>query len=300
MTVDEMIAKKKEYGFSYEYIALKSGVPVSTVQKVLARKTHAPRYATLAALNKAFQHVGDDSSSKDITHLQEETPPEEMASPAPDHSLYSTEKKTGLIRESAAPYYAVSGTSALGRSDPAGKTMEDYLALPEGTRVELVDGEFYDLASPTSIHQILCTGLWYDFAAFIDSNGGDCVPLVAPMDVQLDCDDRTMVQPDVLVVCDRNKITKERIVGAPDLVVEILSPSTWYHDAIRKLLKYKKAGVREYWIVMPHNQQVLAYWFQESDLPVEYSFKDTVPVHIWEGRCKVDFKKLYDRISFLL
>ena len=79
--------------------------------------------------------------------------------------------------------------------------------------------------------------------------GNKCVPFVAPTDVQLDCDDKTMVQPDVLVVCDRSKITKERIVGAPDLVMEVISPSRVTVDIFIKVQKYKNAGVREYWLV---------------------------------------------------
>ena len=138
------------------------------------------------------------------------------------------------------------------------------------------------------------------FANYIDANNGTCIPFVAPFDVQLDCDEKTMVQPDLLIVCDRNKITKERLVGAPDLVVEILSPSSWYHDTTRKLLKYKKAGVREYWIVMPHCQKVLVYDFAKSDLPVEYSFEDEVPVGIWDEKCRVDFRKIQEKIQFLL
>ncbi len=278
MTIDEMIAIKKKYGYSYEYISLKSGVPASTVQKVLTKKTPSPRYQTLAALSNAFQY----------TEL------------SPGQYSSHKEEKAALIRDHSASYYAVSGTSTLRRKSNTAKTITDYLALPEGSRTELIDGEFYDLASPGSLHQIICTRLWEAFASYIDSNEGACVPLVAPMDVQLDCDDQTMVQPDVLVVCDREKIREDRIVGAPDFIVEILSPSTWYHDTIRKLLKYKKAGVREYWIVMPHNQRVLTYWFQESDLPVEYDFHDTVPVQIWGEKCKVDFQKVYDKISFLL
>ena len=270
MTIDEMITRKKEYGYSYEYISALSGVPASTVQKVLSKKTSTPRHATLEALRKAF-----DSSER-------------------------TSFSVNCIRDRGSLYGAVSGTSALDRGAGSNKTIRDYLALPEGERVELIDGEFYDLASPTSVHQILCTLILNSFANYIDTNGGSCISLAAPMDVRLDCDDRTMVQPDVMVICDRNKITKEHIEGAPDLIVEILSPSTWYHDMARKLIKYKKAGVREYWIVMPHNRKVLVYDFPKADLPAEHSFEDEIPVNIWEGKCVVDFKKIYEKVSFLL
>ena len=307
MTVDEMIARKKEFGYSYEYIAEKSGVPVSTVQKVLSKRTSSPRYATLAALAKVFQLEMAALPQTDALQDKQTGKGETNAYPSGNRM-----EGTGLIRENADGYPSfrprksedekvmVDGTGALDSLPMKGKTMQDYLALPEGVRAELIDGEFYDMAAPTAVHQMLCTALLTAFAGYIDTNHGSCIPFGAPFDVQLDCDDRTMVQPDVLVVCDPNKITKERLVGAPDLVVEILSPSTWYHDTARKLLKYRKAGVREFWIVMPQQQRVLVYDFAKSDLPVEYSFADEVPVGIWDGACKVDFRKIYEKIRFLL
>ena len=118
--------------------------------------------------------------------------------------------------------------------------------------------------------------------------------------MQLDCDDKTVVQPDVMIICDRSKITKPRIVGAPDLVVEVLSPSNWSHDMVRKLKKYKKAGVREYWIVNLEEQYVLVYEFTKSDFPTEYDFDDEVPVGIWDGKCKVNFREIYEDVEFML
>ena len=179
------------------------------------------------------------------------------------------------------------------------KTLEDYMALPEGTRIELIDGRFYDMAAPTTIHQKIGLELGHLFEGYIEANGGECVPFVAPTDVQLDCDDKTMVQPDVLVVCDRKKITRARIVGAPDLIVEVLSPSNAMVDLIIKLAKYKHAGVREYWTVFPDDKAVFVYDFTKTDEAVQYSFEDTIPVGIWDGKCKIDFKKIYKKMEFM-
>ena len=127
-----------------------------------------------------------------------------------------------------------------------------------------------------------------------------CVPFNAPTDVQIDYDNKTVVIPDILVVCDRDKLKGPRVMGAPDLIIEVLSPSNWYHDMVRKLIKYKNAGVREYWIVNPENFTITVYYFSESDLPKEYSFDDEVPVAIWDGNCKISFKEIYEQISFML
>ena len=209
------------------------------------------------------------------------------------------ETELGIVNESFAEYES-EGTSALNSNGFGNNTIEDYLKLPEGTRVELIDGVFYDMAAPTMAHQKIITAVANVLESYIDSNNGKCVSFVGPTDVQLDKDDKTMVQPDIMVTCDRTKFTKARLVGAPDFVIEVLSPSNWYNDTTRKFLKYKNAGVREYWIIMPENRKVLVYYFAKSDLPTEYTFSDEIPVNIWEGKCKIDFKKIYDKISFML
>ncbi len=179
------------------------------------------------------------------------------------------------------------------------KTLDDYLALPEGTRVELIDGKFYDMAAPTTIHQSIGFEICYLLKNYVSKNGGKCVPFVAPTDVQLDCDNRTMVQPDVFVVCDRKKITRARIVGAPDLVVEVVSPTNMVTDVMIKLFKYKNAGVREYWIVYPDEKRVTVFDFEKDIGPKDYSFEDTIPVAIWDGDCKIDFSYIYSQIEFM-
>ena len=179
-------------------------------------------------------------------------------------------------------------------------TIEDYLALPDDIRVELIDGVFYDMSAPAFIHQRIAGLIHTVFENYIDSNHGMCSPMLAPSNVQLDCDDKTMVQPDFFVICDRDKIIGPRVVGAPDLVIEILSPSNWFHDVVRKLKKYRNAGVKEYWIVMPESKKVMVYFFENSADPIEYSFNDTIPVNIWDGKCKVNFKTIYNKISFLM
>ena len=174
------------------------------------------------------------------------------------------------------------------------------MALPEGTRVEMIDGVFYDMASPVLVHQRISGLIFNKINNFILSNKGSCVPFDAPTDVQLDCDNKTIVQPDIFVVCDRDKLQGPRVVGAPDFIVEVLSPSNWHHDVVRKLRKYKNAGVREYWIVNPENLTVLVYDFSKSDMATEYSFNDEVQINIWDGNCKINFKEIFEQIEFML
>lgn len=255
MTIEEMKEKKRELGLSYEQIAVYSGLPLGTVQKVLGGTTKAPRYDTIQALEKFFSKQ-PDMICEPSTHQ------------------YHIEKKQGEY------------------------TLEDYYAIPNDRRVELIDGVIYDMAAPTSIHQILVTQIWIHFYQHIQEKKGNCLPIVSPIDVQLDCDERTMMQPDVIVVCDRDRV-KSHIYGHPDLVVEILSPSSRKLDNRIKLGKYAEAGVKEYWIVDPEKRKLLVYNFEAGEWPTIYGFEDKIPVHIFTEECEIDFSEINDYVSFL-
>ncbi|WP_330376301.1 Uma2 family endonuclease [Butyrivibrio sp. AE3004] len=111
-------------------------------------------------------------------------------------------------------------------------------------------------------------------------------------------DDKTMVQPDFMIVCDKEKIIKRKVYGAPDFIVEVLSPSSIDRDNMLKLIKYKDAGLKEYWIVDTKRQKILVYNFSEDfDLSV-YRFNDVVPVGLYEGDCIVDFTPYWMRFLF--
>lgn len=179
-------------------------------------------------------------------------------------------------------------------------TIEDYFALPDERRVELIDGVIYDMAAPTGLHQILADELCSAFKNYIRSKKGKCIPVTSPLDVQLDCDDKTMVQPDVVIICDRDKFKYGRIYGAPDLVAEVLSPSTAKRDVYLKVGKYMEAGVRECWIVDPVKKRVYVHDFESDGVVMDmYTFYDEIPVKIFDGECKVNFCEIYEYVEFL-
>ena len=196
------------------------------------------------------------------------------------------------VREESV-YYAETGKKQ-------GKyTIEDYYALPDDVRAELIDGEIYDMSAPQVAHQVLLGSLFNRLSEFIKRKGRQCLPLVAPVDVQLDMDDKTMVQPDILVLCNRDKLKKRVIYGAPDMIIEILSKSTRKKDTFVKLEKYLDAGVREYWVVDPDRKKVVVYDFEHSPTTVIYGFEEQVPVRIFGGECVIDFAEIYREIEFL-
>ena len=173
-------------------------------------------------------------------------------------------------------------------------TLEDYYALPEERRAELINGVFYDMASPSVMHQMIVRRLVVQISNYIDRKRGKCLLLHSPMDVQLDCDIYTMVQPDIMVVCDRNKNADRCIVGAPDLIIEVLSPSTKSKDTGIKLYKYREAGVREYWIVDSKEERVVVHDFENGKESKVYTAEEEVPVGIYDGKLKIDFKSIFE------
>ena len=172
-------------------------------------------------------------------------------------------------------------------------TIADIEALPEGQRAELIDGKMYMMASPTLNHQDILVWLSVTIYNFIHSHKGKCKVLPAPFGIFIKKDDRNYFEPDISVICNRDKLDQKGCHGAPEWVVEIVSPSSRKMDYVRKLPVYKEAGVLEYWIVDYDRQVISVYYLQESDTPVKYTFQDTIRTSIYEDLA-IDFSLLED------
>ncbi|WP_026527181.1 Uma2 family endonuclease [Butyrivibrio sp. VCD2006] len=176
-------------------------------------------------------------------------------------------------------------------------TLDDYYALPDNVRVELIDGKFYDMASPSQIHQEISRELEFCIAEYIRSRKGKCEMFHAPFDVKLYEKKDDIVQPDIFVVCDRDKLDGKRCNGAPDWIIEIASPSNTTHDYVRKLSLYEKAGVREYWIVNPDDKMITVYNFDNGNHSIKtYTFDESIKAGIYDDLI-IDFKEIMLRIS---
>lgn len=169
-------------------------------------------------------------------------------------------------------------------------TIEDIYALPEGQRAELVDGQIYYMASPSRTHQRILMDISYLIEAYIREKDGGCEVYPAPFAVFLNEDDKTYFEPDISVICDKDKLTEEGCKGAPDWIIEIASPTSRSMDYGKKLFKYHDAGVREYWIVDHAKNQILVYNF-EHDTFEELMFSDKVKAGIYED-FEIDFLKM--------
>jgi len=282
MTLQEMKDRKTELGYTNEQIARLSGVPLPTVVKIFSGTTKAPRRNTIQALEKVLQR--------------------EPVPIYPGHRVNPM-----FLREGAAAYGKVPNENASGEkysdasvlpsyghvdSDHSIHTVEDYWVLPDDVRVELIDGKFFRMESPSVNHQLVIGEISMQLKLCEKAHPGSCRVIFAPFDVQLDCDRYTMLQPDIIVICDADKLKKGLYFGAPDLIMEILSPSTKKHDSVLKLRKYKDAGVREYWLIDPERKKIIVYHFGDSNIVNFYDFTDNVPVGISDGKCVIDFREV--------
>lgn len=271
MTIQEMLERKRELGYSNDYLSEITGVPVPTIQKIFSGKTKAPRMATIRALEEALSIRRSGVFSSGAPFGADTSQPKQPA------GIYDVKPiSPGRVGETAGAY----------AFSKKGYTVEDIYALPDGIRAELIDGEIYYMGSLSRIHQEIIGEMYVKIAEHIRSHEGRCKVYLSPFAVFLFGDDLTYVEPDLCVVCNPDKLDDRGCVGAPDWVVEVLSPSSGRMDCIIKLIKYRAAGVREYWIVDPKRRTIAVYVFdggEEGEQVKFYSFEEEVPCCIFPG-----------------
>ena len=273
-TLEEMKDRKRELGYSVDGLSKVTGIPKATLQKIFGGQTKSPRRETIEKLTAVLE-------KKSVS--------------------YHTPEYRGSIVAEGTPVKAWNGTvhyldNPYGNKKQGDYTIDDYLALPDDKRYELIDGVIYEMASPSTNHQVIAAFLLHRLMICAEEHPSPCYPYIAPLDVQLDKDQKTMVQPDIIICCDPKQNTGKRLFGAPDFAAEVLSPSTRKKDMFIKLNKYKNAGVREYWMIDPLKQKVIVYLFYKDDDIMIYSFDDEIPVSISDELCKVCFAPIKERL----
>lgn len=259
MTLEEMRIAKQSKGYTIAQLAELTHIPIGTLQKIFSGETKAPRYATMQAIEHILNPMQSGYSQAD--HVAEPVS------------------------------YGIRGEKLQGQY-----TTKDYYEFPEERRVELIDGVIYDMSAPSAVHQDIVLNVAYQLRRQIREKNGTCKVMIAPVDVQIDCDDRTMVQPDVMILCDKNKIRKWGILGAPDFVLEVISDSTKKKDYFKKMMKYMEAGVKEYWIVNPYNRDVIIYNFLSEDGPKVYQLSGEVGLNLYDGGIQLDLGEVNEEI----
>ena len=171
-------------------------------------------------------------------------------------------------------------------------TVAEYHTWDESFRAELYEGDLVVMEVPTRKHQKISGKLFLQLGIFL--NGKPCEVYYAPFGVRLSMKEESIFEPDIVVVCDESILTERGCIGAPDMVIEILSPSTARRDKKIKFAKYKEAGVREYWIVDPDTDQVQVNIFSNNECITKiYNETDIAPVTVLKD-CEINLSEVFE------
>ena len=255
MDIEKLKEKKRALGYTNEDVARLSGVPLGTVQKVFAGVTKNPRRETVIALAGVLdQDMAEGLQSNEAKQLREASKIGESL------AAYYTEHIDGQKTET----HDGKDINGFKQKKQGEYTIEDYYQLPDDVRAELIDGVIYLMTVTLSEHQLAAGEIYHQLKSCAEEHEMSCTPAIAPFDVQLDKDEKSMLQPDVMMACDEELLQRRGIYGAPEFVLEVLSPSTRAKDQVIKLKKYQEAGCEEYWIVDIENRRVLVYLFKNE------------------------------------
>ena len=293
MTLEQMKKRKKELGYSAEKLAKLAGIPVSTVRKVLGGITSSPRQSTIEALEKVLRKKQGEYTTADldenpghmITELYDGYFVGHMGNGKP---LPQEIVDQYIVREKPFSY------GSLAKKQPPEKkkyTLADYDAMPAGWRGQLINGELVPLGAPSVRHQEIVVEVYVQFKTYIKAKHPQCLVLPS-LGLRFNEEEHEGYIPDLVVLCDPQKNKGQLIIGPPDLVVEVLSPSTRSDDMIRKLNVYLQKGVREYWIIDGDAREILRYFFEEDRIMERFSFDEKVPVCISGGELEIDLSSL--------
>lgn len=287
LTINEMKKIRTAKGLSYEEIAKLSGVSVSSVQKLFGGENANPRRTTIEKLNQAFNsldiYLCDISDKKDQNLYENKN---EVQEPGARYTIYGKNKMVSGGYENI--------------FSRTGYTYEDYLALelPEGKRVEIIDGIIYDMASSSYTHQAISGYINNFLNNELRKRKRRCLSFASPVDVRLDYSDgpTTVVQPDIVIKCSEELQTDEdgnEIPWIPRFVIEIISKSSKTKDMYIKTKKYRESGIQEYWIINNKKKQVIKHNFLNETIEV-FGYNEKVPIDIFNGDIQIDMKELED------
>ena len=215
MTIKEMQEAKERLHYTNEMISDGSGIPLPTVQKVLSGATIRPRYKTLAALDRFFRELNDETESghssaqcysipEGYSNMSVEEA-QTVYNPCEFGKTYKAEQATPADEAKIfAEHVQLHPRYRITVRKQGEYTIDDIAMTPDDLRIELIDGVIYDLASPTPAHQIIAGAVYNAMSLYSEEHDGECMPFIAPLDIRLDNTNKTQVQPDVFVICAEN------------------------------------------------------------------------------------------------
>ncbi|MCR5475239.1 MAG: Uma2 family endonuclease [Lachnospiraceae bacterium] len=299
MDITDLKARKKTLKLTTKDIAYRADLPFGTVSKVFTGETKNPSYVTIEKIERVIvteeMKARLEAYVKAFTDYLEEHPDEDVDRAdferhyRKEHGLSNVpiafaKEEDGII---------LHGSNALKRPDLA--TINELHLLGEGRNYELLDGHIIYNETPSHTHQRIVRSLGKIIDSYIETNDGNCEVFDTGFNVRLNEDDYTLVIPDLFVLCDKSKLTEAAVLGAPEWVIEVVSRSTRSYDYKEKMHKYMSAGVKEYWVVDPDKNRVVAFTEGEPMQISMYGPGEIIPVHIYDGDLKIAIEEILNR-----
>jgi len=271
MDAKELKLRKKALGLTTAQIALMCELPVGTVSKIFTGETRNPSYLTIDKIDRVLAH--EEMLARVRAYVDAILA---YIKDHPDEDVDQIQFEKNYRRE-----------HGLDNAHMGKVTAQMLDEIGEDRRIELIDGHLIINEYPNMRHQMLVQNLGRKIDDYIRSNDGKCRMFSVGVNVFIDEDDYTLVGPDIVVLCDDSRMNEMGIVGPPDWVIEVTSPSTRGRDYGKKMHKYMDGGVREYWIIDLEKEKVTTYIEGEPMMAYVYSFEDEIPVYIYCGELKI-------------
>lgn len=301
MKIDEIRQRKKKLKLTTYQLALLADLPQGTVSKILTGETKNPSYLTIEKIDETLQQEEMKARLEAYTTAMKQyfsEHPEDNGNQKKFEEIYRSENN---LNDAPIPFAVpkddtgIYGNLAL---QDYKMTVSQLGKMGESRELQLIDGSVIISQMAGVSHQRMVKKLGRAISDFIDDNNGQCEVFNLGVNVYLNEDEYTLVIPDIAVICNPDQIDEKGIQGAPDWVIEVVSPSTRHIDYHKKLYKYMDAGVREYWIVDMDRQMVSVCINGEPMQVTIYSFEDVIPVSIYDGKLTIDMQMVSSHISF--
>ena len=291
MDAGNLKERKKRLKLTTARLADLAELPASTVSKIMTGETKNPSYETVERLDKILLHEEmlrrieayrkalfdymerESEGSVDQRKFEKRYRREKHLNDAPLPFAVPTDSKE------------IYGNLALRSQERVTADILDEIG--EDKSIELLDGHLVFNVAPSLPHQLLVQALGKRIEGYIEENHGKCRMFNVGVNVYPDEDDETLLIPDIVVLCDEDKLFEGGILGAPDWIIEVVSERTRHRDYNEKMHKYMCAGTREYWIVDPARERVTTYISGEPMMVYIYAFEDPVPVQIYGGKLEI-------------
>ena len=294
MNIDELKKRKKQLKLTVSDLAILADLPQGTVSKIMTGETKMPRLETMEHLEMAICREEQKRRIEAYLCAMKEylqVHIEMIEAPYKFETIYrrihNLEDKPIALADSLSERVPIWGKLALDKKKKISTNSFLHMGY-ENRWVELYEGTVIVSEAPGIEHQLMVKSINKQIEKYIEENQGKCQVFDMGLNVKLDEDEDSILIPDILVLCDEQKMRSFGVQGAPDWVIEVVSPSTRQYDYKKKSMKYLSHGVRELWLVDLEKRIVITYVNQEYAVSAIYPFGESVPVRIYDGKLRIN------------